>query len=207
MPFMKQRRPLFIPLLTMILAYLLIALTQKVYHPDETPSLMRSYTRSYGNENAPVHIVVFFDPVCAPCKQMRSHIASLMQRYPEKIKLSVRYAPFYTDSYYVVALLEAAGEKFEAVLNLLFEHQSTWVENERVYLERIWPLLETLELDIPRLKEAMKDERIDARIKQDLRDAKALGVNKTPYLFINQEALKESSLRAVEEKVVRLIQG
>lgn len=63
-----------------------------------------------------------------------------MKAYPDKIKLVLRHAPFHTDSYYVVQMLEAAKyqNKYLETLDVLYKYQSKWTRNHKVNIELVW---------------------------------------------------------------------
>ena len=80
--------------------------------------------------------------------------------------------------------------KFWETLDLLYRNQSVWTQHHRVFLDRIWQLLPQAGLDLQRLEMDMADPRITAVIEQDLADAQALGVRKTPGFFVNGKPLE-----------------
>ena len=62
----------------------------------------------------------------------------LLDSYPGKVRLVVRYAPFHEGSGDVVRILEAArlqGRYWET-LNLLYLNQGAWTVQHRVHLDR-----------------------------------------------------------------------
>ena len=95
--------------------------------------LVRADSPTFGNPNAPVHIVEFFDPACGTCRDFYPLVKAMMAANPDKIRLSMRYAPFHPGSDAVVKVLEASRKqgKFEATLEALFASQDSWVKNHR----------------------------------------------------------------------------
>jgi len=55
----------------------------------------------------------------------------------------------------------------------------------------VWPHLEGLGLDLDRLRADMAKPEIAREIAQDLADARALEVNKTPQFFVNGKPLTQ----------------
>ena len=150
-------------------------------------ALARPHAPTLGNHEAKVHIVEFLDPACETCAEFSSFVKQLMKAHPDKIRLSVRHAPFHQGSDQVVAALEAArnqGKYWEA-LEALFASQSAWTVHHLVQVERIWQPLASAGVDVARVKNEMNSAEIKALIGRDVADAKALNVTKTPEFFVN----------------------
>jgi protein-disulfide isomerase len=71
-------------------------------------ALVRADSPSFGNADAPVHIVEFFDPACGTCREFYPLVKNLMAAHPGKIRLSMRYAPFHPGSDQVVKVMAGA---------------------------------------------------------------------------------------------------
>ena len=103
-------------LLFVVAAFALgVSLYRKHVHSaqDQTVSaeqtrLVRMHSPILGPQGAPVTIVEFFDPACETCRAFYPIVKSLMAKYPEDVRLVIRYAPFHRGSDQVVKLLEAA---------------------------------------------------------------------------------------------------
>jgi len=154
-------------------------------------SLVRADAPSFGNPDAPVHIVEFFDPACGTCREFYPLVKAMMTANPGKIRLSMRYAPFHPGSEAVVKVLEASRkqDKFEPTLEALFAAQDTWVINHTSNVQLTGPVLETLGLDMAKLQNDANAPEVAAMIARDLADAKALNVTMTPEYFVNGKPL------------------
>lgn len=159
---------------------------------EKTTALLRPYAYVIGNPNAKTTIVEFFDPACETCKSFYPFVKNILNQNPDKIKLVLRYAPFHTDSYYIVAMIEAArlqGKYLEA-LDVIYKYQGKWATHQGTpNIGLIWGILPEAGVDIEKLKEDLKKPEIDAIIKQDIADTKTLGVNATPEFFVNGKPL------------------
>lgn len=155
------------------------------------PALTRAYAPSFGNADAPVHIVEFLDPACGTCRDFYPMVKALMAAHPGKIRLSVRYAPFHPGSESVVKVIEAARKQaqFRQTLEALFATQPDWVINHTAQIDRVWKPLDSLGLDMARLQNDMNAPEIAQVITQDLADAKTLNVTMTPEFFVNGQPL------------------
>jgi protein-disulfide isomerase len=154
-------------------------------------ALVRADAPSFGNANAPVHIVEFFDPACGTCREFYPLVKNLMAAHPGKIRLTMRYAPFHPGSDQVVKVMEAARKQgqFQQTLEALFSSQTVWVQNHTAQADLIWSPLGGLGLDMERIKSDMNSPEIARTIAQDLADAKTMNVTMTPEYFVNGKPL------------------
>ena len=154
-------------------------------------ALVRADAPSFGNADAPVQIVEFFDPACNTCRDFYPMVKALMAEHPGKIRLSLRYAPFHPGSEPVVKALEAARKQgqFRQTLEALFASQNDWVQNHTANVDSIWRHLDPLGLDLGRLQNDMNSPAIANMIARDLMDAKTLNVTMTPEYFVNGKPL------------------
>ena len=154
-------------------------------------ALVRADAPSFGNADAPVHIVEFFDPACGTCREFYPLVKNLMAAHPGKIRLTMRYAPFHPGSDQVVKVMEAARKQgqFQQTLEALFSSQTVWVQNHTAQADLIWSPLAGLGLDMERIKSDMNSPEIARTIEQDLADAKTMNVTMTPEYFVNGKPL------------------
>ena len=154
---------------------------------------IRDYSTVTGNSDAEVTLVEFLDPSCETCRSFYPIIKDIMVQYKGKIKHVVRYAPFHEGSDYVIKLLEATKKqgKYEKTLEALFRYQNQWVDHHVPNKRLVWKLMAHLGLNIEQLKKDFNDPKLDELIKQELSDAKTLGVKKTPQYFVNGKFLQE----------------
>ena len=171
-------------------------------------SLVRADAPSFGNADAPVHIVEFFDPACGTCREFYPLVKNLMAAHPGKIRLTMRYAPFHPGSDQVVKVMEAARKQgqFQQTLEALFASQTVWVQNHTAQADLIWSPLGGLGLDMERIKSDMNSPEIARTIAQDLAYAKTMNVTMTPEYFVNGKPLPtfgfEQLQRLVDEALV-----
>jgi len=171
-------------------------------------ALVRMHSPSLGPIEAPVVIVEFIDPACETCSAFYPFVKQLMAAHQDRIRLVLRYAPFHNGSERVVAILEAARkqDKFWPVLETLLATQAEWTPHHTPQVERVWPLLEGLDLDLSRMAIDVMAPEISQVIAQDLADARALNVTKTPEFFVNGQPLPsfgaDQLKRLVDEAVI-----
>lgn len=155
--------------------------------------LVREHSPRLGPTEAKVHLVEFFDPACGTCREFYPFVKDMMKGNRDKIRLSLRYAPFHAGSDNVVRLLEAARRqgKLWETLETVLATQSRWAPNHKAELELLWPQLGSLGLDIERIRRDMNSPETERIIAQDLADAKALNVTMTPEFFVNGRPLPD----------------
>lgn len=154
-------------------------------------ALVRADAPTFGNPNAPVHIVEFFDPACGTCREFYPLVKAMMTAHPDQIRLTLRYAPFHPGSESVVKVLEASRKqgKFEPTLEALFNTQDKWVQNHTANVQLIGPVLGTLGMDLARLQNDANAPEVGSMIARDLADAKTMNVTMTPEYFVNGKPL------------------
>lgn len=156
-------------------------------------SLVREHSMSFGDNKKNISVVEFLDPECESCAIFHPIIRKVYKEYYSDIKLVVRYLPNHKNSKFAVKILEASREqnKYEEVLSVIFEKQPIWAQHNNEKPELLWTFLAQIEgLNIDKLKEDMKNPKIDEIIEIDIKDANALNVRGTPTIFVNEKRLQ-----------------
>ena len=153
--------------------------------------LVRMHSPNLGPAEAKVHIVEFLDPACETCRAFYPYVKKFLADNPGKIRLTIRYAPFHTNSDQVVRMIEAARRqgKFWEALEALLATQPDWAPRHTPQPERALQALLPLKLDMERLRRDMNAPEIAAIVDQDLRDARTLNVSATPEFFVNGKGM------------------
>ena len=168
---------------------------------EDAAVFVRPHSPTRGEEAARVVVVEWSDPACETCASFAPFLDALVARYPGKVKLVLRYAPFHQGADEAVRVIEAArqqGKLWEA-LHLLYETQAQWTEHHQAVPDRIWALVPQLELDVERLRRDARDPRVDEIIRQDLADAQAVGVRGTPGIYVNGKPLEPFGLQPLAD--------
>ena len=164
---------------------------------------VRDYSPTLGDERAKVYLVKFSDPACETCSAFHPFVKKLMKDNPGKIKLIIRYATFHDGSDYMVKILEAARKqgKFWETLELMYNTQDYWASHHDPKPHVIWKFLYETELDLEKVRKDMNAPEIEKVITQDLADAEALNVMKTPGFFVNGKPLTRFGYRQLQQLV------
>lgn len=208
---MKKQTLILLSLAFLVFAYIGGSYFYKSYYTKNMDFMakqnvevfIRPHSPIYGNENAKTYIIEFFDPACETCRDFHPFVKNIMKKYPNDLKLVLRYAPFHKDSYYVVQMLEASKlqGKYDETLAVLFKYQSNWASHHSPDIAKIWRFLPEADVDVEKLKEDMKRPEIDALIRQDIADGKTLGVTKTPQFFVNGKPLLKFGYKELQELI------
>ena len=167
----------------------------------------RDHSPTFGNKNAKVTIVEFLDPECETCRTFYPLVKKLISKYPDQVRLVVRYTPFHKNSKLMVRILEAARKQgqFWPTLETLFRFQPNWGSHHNPRPELVWEYLPLIGLDIEKIKKDMNDPAIQKIIDLDISDGKELQVRKTPTFFINRKRLErfgyDQLKKAVESEI------
>lgn len=171
---------------------------------NDAAPFVRPHAQTRGSDDAKVQLVEFMDPACETCAAFYPFVKQIMDAYPGRIKLVLRYAPFHDGADYFVKILEAGRKqgKFFETLEVMYRSQPYWASHHNPQPEKIWQFLPQAGLDLDRVKKDMNDPAIVKILEQDIADTKTLGVRKTPGFFVNGKPLQTFG----SEQLLHLIQ-
>ncbi|MDH3469453.1 MAG: thioredoxin domain-containing protein [Gammaproteobacteria bacterium] len=207
-----NRKILFISAAGLLISALVVAIV--VFQDQKTSQQTASVSQNMsllerkgapikGPTNAKVTIVEFFDPACGTCRDFHPLTKQLIDRYPGKVRVMLRYAPLHPGSDQVVKMLEAARYqgKFWQALELLFGNQHRWVINHASQPMRALALLNSLDLDQEKFTADMKRPEVAQVVQQDVRDGQILNVRATPEFFVNGRPMPSFGYKPLSQLV------
>ena len=170
-----------------------------------------------GPDDAILTFLEYSEPQCPYCAQLEPILTAFQAMYPDDVRLVFRFRPFSADfhdkSIIASQAMVAAGiqGKFTELKNFLFERQYQDAESEASMPETdFWAGLPAedfdawledqvpaLGIDAGQLLADMYSDEVIAKVQQFKDEADELGINGTPYLFINGYQWRESS-RSIE---------
>jgi len=114
-----------------------------------------------------------------------------MAKYPQDVKLVIRYAPFHQGSDQVVKLLESAKiqGKYQTVLEAVLAAQPAWADHGQPNIENAFKVAEQAGLDLEQARKDIEKPSMQSLLQQDIEDLTALQVTKTPTFFVNGRSL------------------
>ena len=175
-------------------------------------NLVQFYSPTTGAADAKVTLVEFFDPSCEACRAFYPLVKSILEENKGKVKLVLRYAAFHKDSDIVVKMLEASKTQnlYWQSLEAVLLSQPEWADHGAPQIDKIWPYLKAIGLDVDKAKADMKSPAIESVLKQDMADVAAFQVQKTPTFFVNGKPLlnfSEDALRTLIKKEIDVTYG
>ena len=159
---------------------------------NKDSSLVRDHSIKFGENKKNISIVEFLDPECESCALFHPIMRKVYKEYHQDVQLVVRYMTNHKNSKFAIRILEASRvqNKYEEVLSVIFEKQPIWAEHNNEKPELLWEFLAQIpELDINKLKEDSKNQKIDEIMDMDMADARELNVRGTPTIFVNEKRL------------------
>jgi protein-disulfide isomerase len=169
--------------------------------PDSV--FIRPHSPTYGPADAKVRIVEFLDPACETCRAFYPLVKDIVDLHRGRVQLVVRYTPFHAGADTAVAVMEAARLQglFWPVAQRLVRDQRTWGADHNPRPDLIWNLVDGTGLDMRKAREDAASTVVRNRVEQDLADARALGVTRTPGFFVNGRPLKRFGATELQELV------
>jgi protein-disulfide isomerase len=141
-----------------------------------------------GDPKAPVTVEEFGDFECIPCFILWPALRNLEHDYGEKLAVIFRNNPMPQHSKALdgARAAEAAGlqGKFWEMHDLLYLQRATWARSADPRSE-FSEFARSLQLDVERFNKDLGGEEVAKRIAADLERAAALGLGRTPVIFIN----------------------
>jgi len=175
---MKKQTLIFTSLFALVLLYFggsyLYRSADHSISGEKSKALVRSTAYVIGNPQAKTTIVEFFDPACGTCRNFYPFIKNILKQHPDQLKLVLRYAPFHIDSYYVVAMIEAARlqNKYLEAIEVIYKYQDKWASHTQPNIALIWGFLPEVGIDVEKLRDDMKKPEIEALINKTLKISK-----------------------------------
>ncbi|MBB2496469.1 DsbA family protein [Aquipseudomonas ullengensis] len=156
---------------------------------SDSSNLVRFHSPVFGPAKAPVTIVEFFDPSCEACRAFYPHVKKILAENPADVRLVLRYVLFHQGSEEVARLLEASRKQnlYQQVLEAVLEAQPGWHDDPKA--QEAWVAAERVGLDVEKARADMHAPGVDAVLKMDMQDVKAVGVQGTPTFFVNGRPL------------------
>lgn len=173
--------------------------------PDAA-TLVRFHSPVIGRFDAPVTVVEFFDPSCEGCRAFYPYVKQILNKYPNDVRVVMRYVLFHKGSEETVRMLEAARRQgvFEPVLGAILEAQPEWHDDPKV--TAAWRAAVRAGLDEKRAREEMHDAAISGLIKADEADVNTVGIKGTPTFFVNGTRLTKLSPQDLSTAIERALQ-
>jgi len=153
--------------------------SEDVLHTKGTPR---------GPQNAALKLSEFGDYQCPACQRYQQILNKLFQLYPNEVQLEFHHFPLMSIHPAALAAAKAAESareqgRFWEMHELLFKNQTSWAETENP--ETLFlTLAAQLGLDQNEFMRSMRSTTIQARILDDVKRARELGIASVPAFFV-----------------------
>jgi len=198
-----NRKSIFISVAGILLLAFVLATVIYRNHQSTSNVTERQGAPIKGPVDARVTIVEFFDPACGTCAEFYPLVKKLIDQYPGKVRVMMRYAPLHTGSDEVVKMLEAAHlqGKFFPALELLFNNQRRWIVNHVSQPMRARGILNGMALDHEKLMADMNKPEVISAIQRDIQDGQSLKIRATPEFFVNGRSMPSFGYKQLSQLV------
>ena len=150
-------------------------------------SINLEHAPGLGPASAPVSLVEFSDFECPYCAETAPVVHQLLALYPTQIRLAFKHypLPMHKESPLAHEASLAAGEqgKFWEMHDLLFTSE------DKLSREDLLAKAKQLNLDVPRFTKNLDSHRFKSQVDTDRQEGDRLGVDGTPFFFINGHAI------------------
>lgn len=159
---------------------------------------------SYGPADAPLTVIEYSDFECPFCAEYATILASLRDKYGDRVRFIFRNYPLSNHEYATIAAKAAYAAslqgKFWEMHDLLFENQKEWTEADdpRPYFDSY---AESLELDLDQFHADADAQSTSDLIKRQAAEGKAGGVTHTPWFVVNGKAVLPRSLEEFDKLI------
>ena len=168
--------------------------------PGQVHTVSTAGAPARGPEHAPVTIVEFSDFQCPFCAKVVPTLKQIEEKYGERVRIVWKHLPLdiHRDAVGAALAAEAAGQqgKFWEYHDKLFANQ------DRLSADDLTQYAKDLRLDLTRFESNLRGATEKQRIDADVADAKTLGIEGTPGIFINGRYLAGAQPFEVFEKVI-----
>jgi protein-disulfide isomerase len=140
-----------------------------------------------GPAAAPVSLVEFSDFECPYCAQAAPIVQQLAAAYPTQVRFAFKHypLPMHKESPLAHEAALAAGEqgKFWEM------HDALFADQDKLTREDLIATAEQLGLDVTRFTKDLDTHRFKSQVDADRQEGNRLGVDGTPFFFINGHAI------------------
>lgn len=160
----------------------------------------------FGNESAPLQLVVFLDYDCPFCKRLDSFFASLLNEseFRSQVNVIVKQFPLPIHSTArtaaVAAVCAADQNKFEQF------HDKLLAASDHSDKE-ILSLAKENGLDPLRFSACLSSKKASEQVDRDLADARGLGVEGTPTFFLDGKKMEFADPRSLRQQLQEKLGG
>lgn len=195
---MKQSIGLLISLSVCLL--LVVGAAAQEFKPGAYPPLQ------IGSQAAQNRIEIFNDFQCPASAGIFGQYKALAQKHPDDVLITFRNFPLrqHKNALFAAKAVEAASlqGKFLEMMTTIYENQEKWKESDTA-VDVFAGYAKALDMDVERFTADLQGQMAVDRINFDIERAKLLGVNGTPWVFLNDSPLSYGDALNIEATVFK----
>ncbi len=169
------------------------------FDANKVKTIITDGSPEVGAPDAIVSIVEWADFECPFCRALYPTLERMVQRFPGQVKLVYKFYPLASHPHGEVAARAAASalaqNKFWEMHHLLFDNQ------DRLEQQDLEQYAKKAGLDLAKYRSDFGSKEIGERIEKDKKQAEGLGLDGTPFLFINGRNVKLEHVAGDEDLV------
>ncbi len=142
-----------------------------------------------GPKDAAVTIFSFGDYQCAPCASVNDALTQIRKDYPNDVRVVWKDMP--NQSLHALSVDAAAAARCAGDQGAFWEYHSLLMAQQAALdAKNFTSMAAQLGLNIDSFQSCIDTKRDVPQVKKDLQEGLQLGIDATPYLFINDRAVK-----------------
>lgn len=130
------------------------------------------------------------------CSRVLPLLEQALEKYPKEVRLVFKNFPLRSHRFARKAAIAALAANMQG--KFWEFHDRLFSNYNRLSDQKIREIAHELALNEKKFEEQMKDPKILARLKQDIRDGADAGVRGIPTIFINGRLLKNRTLKGFQ---------
>lgn len=181
-----------ITVLLVIGAVLFLSKPEKTIVVDSA-KLVKEDSLKMSTDSAKLTVVEFGDYQCPACGLAHPGIKKAISDYPGQVNFVFRHFPLAQHKNAEIAAQAVEAAKLQGKLwemhDKLYDSQPEW-ENEANALETFKKFASEFGMDVEKFTADAVSDQVKQKVRNDLADGSALGVNSTPTFYFNSELYK-----------------
>ncbi len=167
------------------------------FDAGKTKTIVTGGSPEMGAPDAVVTIVEWADFECPFCRAASPVLDELVKKYPQQVRFVYKFYPLAAHAHGEIAARAAVAAlnqgKFWEMHHVLFENQDRLEQSDlEKYATKIG-------LDLGKFRSDFGTKEVGERIEKDKKQAEELGLDGTPFLFINGRYVNLSHLTSLED--------
>ncbi len=196
-----------------VIALAIVGLVAAIVMTRETAGDIsdKSADPTVGKSDAAVVVRVYEDFQCPACAAVQPVLKDVMEQYQDRVKFIFNDFPLPQHKNATVAAVAAecvfgqGVDQYLAYSEQLYDRQSEWEllstvkaqEKLRGYADEL-----TLDVDMSNFDSCVADQATADKVKEDLEEGRALGVNSTPSFFVGDKKVSETPFSTTLKKEI-----